>query len=1146
MKKQSPMPPPVSPAKPNDPIFVAWKSQLAQAAKKPWLASLLLQQSQLIFGRFAHYYRLLRVLPRRTRRRFLKGTAGTLGSLALLLALSGTPALANNIAVTTNVITPIDGDNECSLIEAILNANDTGTGQPYLDCAAGDPSGPDTITLAGNTYTFSVIDNTDYGATGLPTISSTVTIQGNGATLQRSGAAPSFRLMAVGASGDLTLDNVAVTGGATPGRGGGIYSYEGGLTIINNSVISGNTADEGGGGVASYDYNNPATVTIENSAISGNSAYYGGGVFNASYYDAANLTLSNSTVSGNTAPGPGGGVYNASYYGSAVTTIQDSLISSNDSDEAFGGGVSNVSIFGAAAVTIDNSTVSGNNAYYAGGGTLNGTIFAESSLTIRNNSVISGNTSTYGAGGGAANYSYVVTATTSIDNSLITGNSAYAIGGGSSNYSLVGQAKFTLTNSQVTNNSVAQFDGGGISNAGKIYDFEPERTSSRVTLSGNPPHRDEFDSSKWREVDGAMVRHHKRAVIAGTLSGTQDLPGLGLLNKPAPLTNDSSTISSNSAGDDDTTTTTSQETRDRRWRHNRALAADKMTLVQSALEKQMISATALDDAATMTIDNSTISGNSARDGGGVSNYSYFGSISLTIQNNSVLSGNMASGVDSDGGGVYNNTIYGDALVTIDNSTISGNTAVADNAGGIYNYTISGTATIMVNDSIVTGNNSGDDGAGLYSFSYYGATSMVIRDSTISDNAALENGGAMYNLAITGTATIALDNSTISGNSAGESGGGVYNLSVFDAAGVTIETSTLSGNNAVDNGGGLYNYSPYGSATSVITNSTISGNSANQGGGIYQNVGTGELNHVTVTNNSATTTGGGLYIANPGVFTLLNSMVAGNAGGGDCSGSINSGGYNLDSDGTCITNGVNNDITSATLVMGSLQVNSPGDTATHALFFGSPALDQIPAGTNGCGTIFVTDQRGLTRPLDGDLDGVPACDMGAYESNGLNRITYLPIILKIFVPGPDLVIVPDSLVATTSGVTLTIRNAGTTPVVDAFWVDVYYNLASPPVLNQQGPIFWGLSVPNDGIPILPGETVTLTFASPYFLSPASLPAAGSTIYGQVDAVGPFSYGAVNETNEGNNVSGPTISTTASGSPIQTDKSGSNTGGLPARD
>lgn len=1117
MKRHSPNSATASATKPNDPILAAWNSQLARAAKKPWLASLLLQRSQLIFRRFAHYYRLLRVLPRRTRRRFLKGAAGTLGSLALLLALSGTPSLAANIAVTTNVINPIPGDNQCSLIEAILNANDTVDGQPYSDCTAGDPSGPDTITLAGNTYTFNGYYNTYYGATALPTISSTVTIQGNGATIERSGSAlSSFRLMAVGASGDLTLDNVIVTGGDISGNGGGIYSYGGGLAITNSSVISGNTASNIGGGVASYGYYNPATVTIENSTVSGNSARFGGGVYNASIYNTATMTLSNSTISGNRALEAGAGTYNYSYYDSAETTIQDSLVSSNQAYQGYGGGVRNFSILDAAAVTIDNSTVSGNNAYAPGGGVSNSAIFAESNLTLQNSSVISGNTSTYGIGGGAANFSYAVTATTSIDNSLITGNSAYYLGGGISNFSFQSQAQVTLTNSQVTNNSVVQYDGGGINNTGSpyIYIGGPGK-STQVTVSGNPPHRGDFDSSKWREVDGEMVRRHKYLFTPGQESEAPDFFRLPLFHKPAPLTTDSSTISGSSAGNNDTTPS-NQKQRNGIRRHNREAIADKIARLKETLEQQPVSAAALDDAALMIIDNSTISGNSARDGGGVSNYSYNGSISLTIQNSSVISGNTALGLDSDGGGVYNNTFEGDALVTIDNSTISGNTAVADNAGGVYNYTITGTTTIVVNDSIITGNNAGDDGAGLYSFSYTDASAMTINNSTISGNSALENGGGMYNLAVNGAATIALENSTVSGN------------------------------NAAYNGGGLYNYSAYGPATSTITNSTISGNSANQGGGIYQNYGTGELSHVTVYNNTAITTGGGLFMGTSGVFTLMNSIVAGNAGGGDCSGPINSGGYNLDSDGTCITNGVNNDITSATPGLGPLQVNAPGNTATHALLTSSPALDQIPAGTNGCGTIFVTDQRGVARPMDGDLDEITGCDMGAFELSGFTEQVHLPVIFKGFISGPDLVIVPNSLVATTGGVTVTIRNDGTAAVLDAFWVDIYYDLASPPVLHQQGSVFWGLSVPNGGIPILPGESVTLTFSSPYLASPPTPPPAGTTIYGQVDSIGPFSYGAVDETNEGNNVSGPATSTTALGSQINIGISGFSTGGLPSRD
>ncbi len=60
-------------------------------------------------------------------------------------------------------------------------------------------------------------------------------------------------------------------------------------------------------------------------------------------------------------------------------------------------------------------------------------------------------------------------------------------------------------------------------------------------------------------------------------------------------------------------------------------------------------------------------------------------------------------------------------------------------------------------------------------------------------------------------------------------------------------------------------------------------------------------------------------------------------------------------------------------------NNGGTTLTMALQPGSAAID---AGDNGaCGTVPVNniDQRGVSRPVDGNNDGNAICDVGAYEA-----------------------------------------------------------------------------------------------------------------------------------------------------------------------
>ena len=266
--------------------------------------------------------------------------------------------------------------------------------------------------------------------------------------------------------------------------------------------------------------------------------------------------------------------------------------------------------------------------------------------------------------------------------------------------------------------------------------------------------------------------------------------------------------------------------------------------------------------------------------------------------------------------------------------------------------------------------------------HVGLSQVTIRNGS----GLLHGGGGIYNI---GTLTIA--NTFVSGNSSDDSvvaigglGGGIYN-----AGRLTIVDSTLSGNSvsrfrlaASPYGGGVYN-----TGTLTVTNSTVSANQAVDywpagvpyGGGIANQSGTAIISNSTLSKNaalihtpygSAGTYGGGIYNNASASAKFQNSILANNTSGGNCTGTLNSLGYNMSSDSTCHLNGPG-DQKSINPMLGALQ-NNGGPTNTMALPTGSPALNAgNPSGcTDGSGHLLKTDQRGVTRPTP--------CDMGAYE------------------------------------------------------------------------------------------------------------------------------------------------------------------------
>jgi hypothetical protein len=109
--------------------------------------------------------------------------------------------------------------------------------------------------------------------------------------------------------------------------------------------------------------------------------------------------------------------------------------------------------------------------------------------------------------------------------------------------------------------------------------------------------------------------------------------------------------------------------------------------------------------------------------------------------------------------------------------------------------------------------------------------------------------------------------------------------------------------------------------------------------------------------------------------LVNTIIARNSGKrGDCiidstsmgTGSIGTNKNSLVDDGTCSPD------YSGDPMLGPLADNG-GDTWTHALLPGSPAIDAVPA----VSCTLPIDQRWMPRPVAAG-EGAPLCDIGAFE------------------------------------------------------------------------------------------------------------------------------------------------------------------------
>jgi hypothetical protein len=339
-------------------------------------------------------------------------------------------------------------------------------------------------------------------------------------------------------------------------------------------------------------------------------------------------------------------------------------------------GVSNKP-FGVA--TLDGSGLSGSVLTIVSGGCCVQATVAISGLTIANGS------SSFG--GGIVNFGSDVT----LAKSIVTNNAASVSGGGIANFgdganfggnpSFTGE--FTLIDSKVSGNDATNGGGGGIYNAaGDVMLVRSEVSGNDAAVGGGM-------------IGGGFGRFSNFSFTNSTVSGNTARGsggGIALFGR-AGVSMTSSAVSGNTADGDG------------------GGIYGEFNTGGSLFESTVTGNTAggagggiFGNFSSFSLSNSTVSENSAVDGGGIYNsgainepgFVRFGSVMLA---NSIVSGNTAT---NSGGGVANF----DGQLTVTDSTFSDNEASL--GGGIFNS--GGTVTLTGNDVFL--GNEPDDCSGV--------------------------------------------------------------------------------------------------------------------------------------------------------------------------------------------------------------------------------------------------------------------------------------------------------------------------------------------------------------------------------------------------------------------------------------------------
>lgn len=680
------------------------------------------------------------------------------------------------------------------------------------------------------------------------------------------------------------------------------------------------------------------------------------------------LNLKDCNLSHNSAGSNGGAIYaDGSGNGTSVTLNLENCIISNNSSGDSGGGLALVAAFSTGSVnaTLNACTLSDNAANLRGGAIFSsGTVNGNADLTL-NSSTLANNTANF-QGGGIYSNALDGTASLSLGDCTLSANSAVTSGGGIFRDGNNGTENLILNNSIVAGNSapngpdfggfspgtatiagdnlISNFSGSSFSNStpGLIL-VEDALLTTLANFGGSTPTMHPLIDSPALRSGSPTTRTDQRGF---TITGP---PTIGAVAVPAPtkISNEatlrSELLSANAPG-----------------------AQGKVICFQPTLDGQTINLSSQLDIPANTdglmLDASSLRKGITLDAGNAitdSRVLQIGANSSSTLLGLTLTGGQTS-EGTDGGGIH---LGSDSSLNLLSCTISGNRTGkgpdgsgedGGSGGGIY---LSSGSALTLFQSTVASNQTGAGGTSIAVPGFGGCgggiyasqgSSLTIVSSTIANNQT-GNGGDI---------TTSEGFNFFQGGTGGSGGG----ISAAPLTSFTILSSTIANNRTGDGGlgsqittgglGGSGGGVQVSDSQFFISSSTISGNRTGGRGGPSPDDFRGPGGGIATTASTAED-------------TIFHSIVAGNFA--NESGEDN----NLLNDDYPLFIGTTSFIEGDAML--SPLGDNGGPTQTMIPLPGSPVIDAATTST------ITTDQRGFSRPLDGDNDGTSAPDIGATEA-----------------------------------------------------------------------------------------------------------------------------------------------------------------------